>query len=239
MAEQKIEKDRKIYEDVFDTLTIRTLQTLIAKKKIDRILGIIKSGKEAQVFRALTPEKKLVVVKIYLIETSSFQNMADYIKGDYRFKNVGKNKRRLVYLWCAKEFRNLKKAHNAKISVPNPIAFFNNALVMEYIGNQKEAAPLLADIKPKDPKKMFSTILKDMKKLYFDAGLVHADLSQYNILVKDEKPIMIDMGQSVILKHPMAEKFLERDVKNIVNYFNKQGLNLDHNKILKQFEKKL
>ena len=236
MARQKIEKDRKIFEDVFDNPTIRSLEALIAKKKISRIAGIIKSGKEGQVHLGFSHEGDPVVIKIYLIETSSFQKMADYIKGDRRFHNIGTDKRRLVYAWCAKEYRNLMKAHDSGVSVPKPIAFFNNVLVMELIGKDKTPAPQLSDTDVNDPQEMFAAVLDNMKKLYHEAGLVHADLSEYNILIIDRKPILIDMGQSVLLKHPMAQRFLERDVRNIVNFFNKQGLKLDSEKILEEFK---
>ncbi len=236
MAEQKIDKDRKIFEDVFDTPTLRSLETLRSKKHFAELAGIIKSGKEAQVYFGLNSEKKPLVIKIYLIETSSFQKMADYIKGDRRFYNIGTDKRRLVYAWCAKEYRNLMKAHSVGLSVPKPIAFFNNVLIMELIGKDNVPAPQLSNTEIKNPKKMFEMVLKQMKILYHDAGLVHADLSEYNILVKDERPILIDMGQSVLLKHPMAQRFLERDVRNIVNFFNKKGLKLDSNKVMEEFE---
>lgn len=235
MAEQKIEKDRKIYQDVFDALTLRTIETHIARKNIADVEGIVKSGKEAQIFRASTPTKKQVIIKIYMIETSSFQNMADYIIGDHRFYSVAKNKRKLVYLWCAKEFRNLKKAHSAGVSVPEPHVFLNNTLVMELIGDNSSPSPQLIDIELENPQKMYGAVLSNMKKLYFEAGLVHADLSEYNILVKDGNPVFIDMGQSVLPDHPMAKEFLERDVRNIVNYFNKQGLKLDCKKVMEEF----
>ncbi len=238
MARQKIEKDRKIFEDVFDTPTIRSLETMIAKKKISRLAGVIKSGKEGQVHLGFGQEGEPIIIKIYLIETSSFQKMADYIKGDRRFYNIGTDKRRLVYAWCAKEYRNLMKSYDCGVSVPKPIAFANNVLVMELIGDKDTPAPQLSDTEIENPKKMFAMVLEQMKKLYFKAGLVHADLSEYNILLRDGKPVLIDMGQSVLIKHPMAGKFLERDVSNIVNFFNKQGLKLDPKKVMEEFKTK-
>ncbi len=238
MARQKIEKDRKIFEDVFDTPTIRSLETMIAKKKISRLAGVIKSGKEGQVHLGFGPEGEPIIIKIYLIETSSFQKMADYIKGDRRFYNIGTDKRRLVYAWCAKEYRNLMKSYDCGVSVPKPIAFANNVLVMELIGDKDTPAPQLSDTEIENPKEMFAMVLEQMKKLYFKAGLVHADLSEYNILLRDGKPVLIDMGQSVLIKHPMAGKFLERDVSNIVNFFNKQGLKLDPKKVIEEFKTK-
>ena len=75
-----------------------------------------------------------------------------------------------------------------------------------------------------------------MKKLH-KAGLVHADLSQFNILNYNENPIFIDMSQATTLKNTQAKEFLERDVRNISNFFNKIGLKTDKSKIKKQIAK--
>jgi len=63
-----------------------------------------------------------------------------------------------------------------------------------------------------------------MRRLYQEARLVHGDLSEYNILLYDGEPIIIDMGQAVMLEHPMSREFLSRDIKNIVRYFKKLGV---------------
>ncbi|MBW6461887.1 MAG: serine protein kinase RIO [DPANN group archaeon] len=237
MAKQKINKDRKIFEDVFDALTVRTLEKLKAKKHIAVLSGIIKSGKEGQVFNALADDDTPIAVKIYMIETSSFQKMQDYIKGDRRFFSIGNNKKKLVYAWCAKEYRNLKKVHTSGVSSPNPIAFMGNILIMELVTDNGLPAKHLAKTKLDNPKEMFDMVLSEMKKFYFDAGLVHADLSEFNIIIREGKPVIIDVGQSVLLNHPMAKQFQRRDVENIVQFFNKFDLNLDPEKVLKEFEK--
>ena len=237
MAKQKINKDRKIFEDVFDALTVRTLEKLKSKKHFAAISGIIKSGKEGQVFNAVAEDDTPLAIKIYMIETSSFQKMQDYIKGDRRFFSIGNNKKKLVYAWCAKEYRNLKKAHECGVSSPNPIAFLGNVLVMELVTDNDQPAKHLAKTKLDNPKQMYDMVLSEMKKFYFDAGLVHADLSEFNIIIRDGRPVIIDVGQSVLLNHPMAKKFHRRDVENIVRFFNKFDLNLDSEEVLKEFEK--
>jgi len=72
----------------------------------------------------------------------------------------------------------------------------------------------------------------------YSIGLIHGDLSEYNILVKDGKLFIIDVGQSVLLDHPMAEEFLHRDVKNIINYFSKYGVKADFEKVMKEIKGK-
>jgi RIO kinase 1 len=66
-----------------------------------------------------------------------------------------------------------------------------------------------------------------------DAELIHADLSEYNVLIETElmEPILIDMGQSVTLEHPKADQFLHRDIQNIVRYFKKYGIISNENDI--------
>ena len=96
---------------------------------------------------------------------------------------------------------------------------------MEYIGFESIPAPLLKDIKdPKDPIKLMIEILGFIKNLYQKAKLVHGDLSEFNILYHNQKPVVIDISQAVSIEHPKAEVYLARDINNIFNYFKKLGL---------------
>jgi len=61
--------------------------------------------------------------------------------------------------------------------------------------------------------------------------MVHADLSEFNILNFEEEPVFIDLSQSTTTEHPQAQEFLRRDVRNVVKYFNKQGLKLDEEEV--------
>ena len=73
-----------------------------------------------------------------------------------------------------------------------------------------------------EAEQIYQKIVEYISLLYNQAGLVHADLSEFNILYDNGEPVIIDMGQSVTLDHPMARKFLERDISNIVHYFQKK-----------------
>jgi RIO kinase 1 len=66
--------------------------------------------------------------------------------------------------------------------------------------------------------------LESIKKLYQRAGIVHSDLSEYNILNYDGEPVIIDIGQAVVKEHPQADEFLRKDIQNVLNWFKKLGV---------------
>jgi RIO kinase 1 len=206
----------KVYNEVFDKQTIKVLNKFRGEY-YDEIEYCISTGKEANVFRAST-KKGFVAVKIFRTYTSSFDNMSKYITGDPRFSHVKRRKHELVFLWCRKEFRNLSKAYSIGLPVPKPYTFRKNVLIMEFIGEDDKPAPLLKDVNLQNPQKWYDNIIKNMKKLY-NKGLVHADLSEFNILVYKNRPVFIDMAQSVLKEHPKAIEFLKKDFNNINQFF--------------------
>lgn len=160
------------------------------------------------------------MLKIYRVSTSNFRAMQEYLQGDPRFGSVKGTKRAIVAAWAKKEFRNLKRAEAAGVRVPHPVAIRGNILVMELIGQDDEPAPQLKDVDldAQEAWRVFGLLTSYVSLLYNRAGLVHADLSEFNILY-DGEPVLIDMGQSVTLDHPMAGRFLQRDVANLARYF--------------------
>ena len=154
-------------------------------------------------------------------------NIQKYIAGDERFRNVGKSRRKGIFLWAQKEYRNLERMRKNGILVPGGIKCLKNVIAMEYIGIDGSPAPHLKDVEPDDPELLFDTLFSQIKILYQDTGLVHADFSEYNVLMKDNEPIIIDVGQAVLTKHPMAIEFLERDLKNLVRFFKRYGIVAD------------
>ncbi|HDM25497.1 MAG TPA: serine protein kinase RIO [Thermoplasmatales archaeon] len=220
----RIGADRKILEGIFDKPTLLVFGKLFSDKIIDIVEFPISVGKEGCVFRALTPDKKFVAVKVYRVVSQTFKNISKYIEGDPRFRTF-RNRRDLIYEWANKEFKNLQILENIGITVPHPIRRIKNVLVMEYIGDETAPAPLLKDIKLSKPKKFLDKLIKYMEIMYQKAELVHGDLSEYNILVHNEKPYIIDVGQTVLKEHPMALEFLRRDIHNLIRFFkNKYNL---------------
>ncbi len=217
---------------VFSVSTLDSIGKLGSEGAIDRIMGPISTGKEADVFRGKKGKENIAIKVFRLASASYFRNptVLGYILGDERFKGMKRTPRALIGLWSLKEFRNLKKAEEAGILAPRPIAIEKNVLVMSFIGDN-DAAPRLLDAEIKDPKAVFKELVNQIKKLY-RANLVHADLSEFNILLWKEKPYLIDFGQGVLLTHPKAKEFLERDVRNVCNFFNKKGVECDADAVL-------
>jgi RIO kinase 1 len=211
---------RKISEGVFDKSTLISVNELIRRGFFDELSGIVSTGKEANVYHALRGEKE-VAVKIYLIDTSDFRRMDRYIKGDRRFSGW-RNKRQLVYNWAQKEFCNLSRVYG-KIKCPEPICIEKNVLVMGFLGEGAVAAPKLKDMIPEDTEGFLEKVMLQVKEMY-SCGIVHGDLSEYNILNWNEEPYIIDFSMGVMPEHPLAEELLERDVRNTLNFFRKLGI---------------
>ena len=226
----------KVMHSVFDNFTNRTLFKLISEGHFKGLESPISVGKESNIFSALTKNNKRVIVKIYRLETCDFNRMYDYIKADPRFDKLKRRRRQIIFAWVQREYKNLLKASKAKVNVPKTITFSNNVLVLEFIGEKNNNAPKLKDKIPKNEKQFFDEIITAIKKLY-KAGMVHADLSAFNILSLKEKPVLIDFSQSTTLEHPEAMDFLERDVKNICNFFGRLGLKTDEEKIKKSIKR--
>jgi len=213
----------KVYGDVFDRRTIRNLNSLRSKGYYDNIRGILSSGKESAVFLA-EKEGKPLAAKVYMIEKLSFDKIWDYVHGDPRFFHVKKSFPNIMYAWCEKEFSNLVKARKAGVPCPKPIKFSKNVLLMEFIGKGWNASQRAKDEPPSLPNTWYKSMLSSIKKLYKKEGLIHGDLSEYNVLNHEDNPVMIDFSQGVLSEHPLSEKFLERDVRNVNAWFSKLGV---------------
>jgi RIO kinase 1 len=229
--------NRKTFGEVFDKQTLLLLGKLISDGIIDQVDFPISTGKEANIFRGTTPEKKFVAIKIYRTATMTFKHIASYIEGDPRFAYGYKNRRDIIQEWAKKEYKNLALLHQAKVRAPVPIKCVQNILVMSYIGDAAKAAPMLKDVSPQDPRKVFNEIITFIGRMY-KHQLVHADLSAFNILLFRQKPYLIDAGQAVLLDHPSSQEFLKRDIHNIVQFFKKYDIESNEQELLENLVKK-
>ncbi|MBI1935043.1 serine protein kinase RIO [Candidatus Woesearchaeota archaeon] len=233
MKKSKPKEEFKTWGDVFDRFTQKTVYRLIKQGHFEGLQSPISIGKEANLFSALRKDGSRVMVKIYRLETCDFNRMIDYLKDDPRLSTLKGGKRNTIFAWVQREYRNLIKAREAGVNVPTPFTFSNNVLVLEFIGDDGMIAPKLKDEIPTNPKDFFDRIIINMKKLN-KARLVHADLSAFNILNNNEKPVFIDFSQCTTLESSRADEYLERDVRNICTFFRKLGLNADEQKAKKQ-----
>lgn len=229
----KVTKEKfKTYKNVFDNHAERLLFKLSSQGHFDSLDIPLSIGKEANIFIASKGEEKRIV-KIYRVETCDFNRMFDYLRYDPRYLHLKKNRRRTIFEWAKREYRNLIKARDAGVRVPTPYAQGDNILVMECIG---EPAQRLKDDLPTDKKAMavfLDHLLINMKKLH-KSGLVHGDLSEYNILNLRGRPVLIDFGQSTPLSGVRGHELVMRDIKNVQRFFSKHGIDISVEEIAKK-----
>jgi len=238
---ERTEKDDdqfKTLDEVFDHQNLRLVYDLFKKNLISSVDHPISTGKEANVFACKTSKDEEIVLKIFRTSTATFNNYHPYLDGDPRFENIKRNRRGIIYAWSYKEFKNLMRMEKAGIRVPKPIHNHKNLLLMEYIKLDDEPAPPLkvAQMEPEDYRAVGEEILEFMKILYQEATMVHADLSEYNILISNDGPVIIDVGQAVVLDHPMSNEYFERDVRNVVRYFNEYDMGWDEESLAKEIK---
>lgn len=234
----KITKDRAnraTVEQVLDPRTLSFLAKIINKGIISRINGCISTGKEANVYHGTSddPENtKEYAVKIYKTSILVFKDRERYVDGEFRFRNTKNqsNPRKMVKIWAEKEFRNLKRIYQNGIPCPEPVELRSHVLVMEYLTKgDGQPSPKLKDHPFKDVDDIvayYHQMLFYMRRLYQECRLVHADLSEYNSIVHNDKLYIIDVSQSVEPDHPMALDFLRMDIKNVNDFFTRKKINV-------------
>lgn len=234
----KDKADRATSEQVLDQRTRMILLQMINRGSVSEVHGAISTGKEANVYGAVlhddrTGETTQRAIKVYKTAILSFKDRERYITGEHRFKggfDKGNN-RKMVKLWAEKEFRNLRRIYNAGIPCPEPINLKLHVLVMGFLGDRKgwayprlRDAVLTGDDVDQQWHKLYVQLLGIMRRIYQVCRLVHADLSEYNILYHKEKLYIIDVSQSVEPDHPRSLEFLRMDIKNVGDFFRRKGV---------------
>ena len=224
---QKRSEDYQVMEEVFDMPTMMVITKMVNDGILKSVQSHFASGKEAKVFIAEAPDGSPLAVKIYLTVSSEFKKRMQYIAGDPRFSEIKGGTRNFIAAWARKEFKNLQQAHKAGVRAPAPIAVDKNVLVMEFIGDSEgNVATALANLESVTEAD-YAEVVEQLKILYQKAGLVHADLSEYNIFKNPKGEIMLlDFGSAVDVKHPNSKQFLVRDVQNVNRFFIKRGIDV-------------
>lgn len=240
-SRQRDKSDRATTEQVLDPKTRRILFQMINSGIVTEINGTISTGKEANVYHGLSASDDdalpdvHVAIKVYKTSILVFKDREKYVTGEFRFRkgfNKGDN-RAMVKLWAEKEMRNLKRINASGIPCPEPLYLRRHVLGMSFIGDSKgKAAPRLKDVQFVEDNPLarwrgvYIDILAYMRIMLQQCKLVHADLSEYNILYHNHRPYIIDVSQSVEGDHPRSLDFLRMDIKNMSDFFRRQGVSV-------------
>ncbi|KAG8133526.1 putative Serine-threonine-protein [Naja naja] len=220
-------KEHSTAEKAVDPKTRLLLYKMVNSGLLDTITGCISTGKESVVFHAyggsLDEEIKSVpsecAIKVFKTTLNEFKNREKYIKDDYRFRERFSklNPRKIIRMWAEKEMHNLTRMQKAGIRCPEVVSLKKHVLVMSFIGQDQVPAPKLKEVKlsSEDMKNAYYQVLHMMQQLYKECNLVHADLSEYNMLWHRGQVWLIDVSQSVDPRHPHGLQFLFRDCRNV------------------------
>jgi RIO kinase 1 len=170
-----------------DPRTRMIIFKMIQRGIFNELNGCISTGKEANVYHATTNSSHNdYAVKVYKTSILTFKDRDKYVSGEFRFRHgyCKSNPRKMVKTWAEKEFRNLTRIKQTGIVCPEPIFLRSHVLVMEFIGENGFPAPLLKDavIDEAESRKLYFDSVKLVHRFFNLAKLVHADLSEFNML---------------------------------------------------------
>jgi RIO kinase 1 len=209
----------KTYLHVFDDETLRNLNKLESDGYLGHLTGPIGSGKESYVFLSTDNQKRQVAVKIHRHNIDAFKKKPSYLK--FRgAKTSGFFKR--IDDWARYEFNFLSRAFRAGVNAPEPYRVFKNVIVMQFIGEGETQAPLAVKDTSFDVEGWYAMIIGFIVKMG-KSGMIHGDLSPYNILNFKGEPYLIDFSQALKLSS-FTREFLSRDIKNVSDWFRKLGV---------------
>jgi RIO kinase 2 len=196
----------------YDTLAINTLIKANKLEAFGKSLGV---GKEADVFDALTPDNRRIAIKFHRLGRISFRQTK-------RKRNYAVEHTSWLYqsrLAAEKEYQALQRLYQAHVAVPEPISQNRHIIAMGMI----EGTRLIDQKIIPQPQKILKRILVNVRRAYQKANIIHADLSEYNIILQPNLQILIiDWPQHITKNHPNAQQILNRDLRNILHFFNRK-----------------
>lgn len=207
------------------------LQPLEDDGLIDEVISQLMSGKEAQVYIVRCGDK-LRCAKIYKeANKRSFKQAAQYqegrqVRNSRDARAMGKKsrygQRGHEEAWLNAEVDALRRLHNAGVRVPQTHGFVDGVLLMDMITDAEgDVAPRLNDVQMSadDAVRFHASVMQDVVKMLC-AGLIHGDLSEFNVLMAADGPVIIDLPQAVnAAGNNNAAAMLMRDVENMTRYF--------------------
>lgn len=196
----------------YDCLAINYLVKSDIISSFGQTLGV---GKEADVYDALSPNGIRLAVKFHRLGRISFRQTRrkrGYIRehSTWLFQS---------HLAAEKEFQALQLVYKNGVSVPKPISQNRHIIAMGII----EGGELSKWKKITNPKRVLKEILRNIRKAFLKAKVIHGDLSEYNIILKPNMHVLIiDWPQYVLADHLNASELLMRDIKNVLTFFNRR-----------------
>jgi RIO kinase 1 len=228
---------------------LNSLRSFLDGALITDVLGRVKGGKEASVYRCEghpSTGADLLAAKVY--RPRMFRNLSNdamYREGrhvlDKDQKEVNSRKARdmkalakktaygqeLAHIsWMSFEYTTLQQLHARGAAVPQPYAMSENAILMTYYGDEARGAPTLSEVRlsPVEAKSLFEVVLFNIE-LMLEMGLIHGDLSAYNLLYDEGEIVLIDFPQIThTTSNGNAQFILKRDVQRVCEYFAAQGV---------------
>ena len=193
----------------------QTVEAILSCGLATEVVGLLSAGKEADVYLARLGGAPLAI-KVYRLYRTSRRH-----GGPIKVDNMA---------WrAAKEFEVLRQAWKGGASVPTPAKREENLLAMRYLGDETSPAPRLMDVQPADPLAFRDELLVALERLV-GAGIVHGDLSAFNVLIYEDRPWFIDfsdalrvdrIGGSPWRRIEEARALLTRDLEGLASYFRK------------------
>ncbi len=207
-----------------------SLEPLLDYGVIQEVLRPLMSGKEAEVFLVVADGEERVA-KVYKdAQQRSFQHRAAYtegrrVRGSREQRAMARGSRhgraKTEEAWRSAEVDAIRLLRAANVRVPEPFVFAEGVLVMELVRDAAGApAPRMVDLSftAQEATELFHVLLREVVKMLC-AGVVHADLSDFNVLISADGPVIIDFPQAVDpARNQSAQKLLIRDVKNLTSF---------------------
>jgi len=210
----------------------KLLKELVQYGVITDLVAEINSGKEASIYLAHLQGAPLIV-KMFRLQLTSHNKQKKRQTGNPLTRATA---------YATAEYYRLAMAFRAKLNSPTPAKILNNIILMQFIGKDWKPAPQLRNVILEDPLEMFDKIIEQLKIMYQEAKLIHGDFSEYNILVHENEPFIIDFPQAIdmsLLANRTEARFkqnidvLMKDIQTIIDYFKKEYyIESDFEKIL-------